>query len=107
MRFILMVCLLVSLADAGEKLFRMSDCYGKTTYARFDPERIVKIESANCTDKNGVQVMRVLVGRYHTRPYFMNIDELSDIIDSDEILRRDMKAQERKLMREQLLLDKQ
>ena len=37
----------------------------------------------------------------------MNIDELSDIIDSDDMLRRDMKAQERELMREQLLLDKQ
>lgn len=90
---------------ASESIFKMSDCFGKTVYQRMDPDTIVAIEPANCTDKDGQEVYRILVNTGSIRPYFMNESELGFIFNSQEALKRDMKAQELQELREGLLLD--
>jgi hypothetical protein len=90
---------------AGETLYKMSDCFGKTTYQHLDPDKIIKIEPANCTDKEGRRVFRILLKEGGLRPYLMNEIEIDVLLNTPEILKRDMKAQEIQELREGLLLD--
>lgn len=83
----------------------MSDCYGKTRYVNFDPRTIVSIEPAKCRDKNGVKVFEVIVKHSGYRSYMLNAHELSSLLNTEELLQREMKSQEIQMIREELMLE--
>jgi hypothetical protein len=105
MRVVFLIVLMVISIWAKQGLYKMSDCYGRTKYVGFDPDTIVSVEPAKCTDKNGIKVFRVIVKTSGYRPYMMNENELDAITNTDEIIKRDMKAQEMKTFRKGLMLE--
>jgi len=104
-KLVLLLILSNTLLQSKETLYKMSDCFGKTRYMKLNPDTIVSIEPANCTDKDGIKVFRIITKNYKFHPYLMNAQELSSVLNSDEMIKRDMKAQEMQMFRKELLLD--
>ncbi len=105
LKIILAIALLIGVLQAKQSLYKMSDCFGKTRYVGLDPDTIISMEPANCTDKNGVKVFRIIVKKGGLRPYLLNEKELASLMNNDEMIERDMKAQEAQMLRKQLMLD--
>ncbi|MEA3522422.1 MAG: hypothetical protein U9R50_05565 [Campylobacterota bacterium] len=104
-KIILAIVLVSGLLQAKASLYKMSDCFGKTRYVSIDPDTIVSMEPAKCTDKNGVKVFRIIIKKGGYRPYLLNENELASLMNNDEMIERDMKAQEAQMLRKQLMLD--
>lgn len=102
---LLLIFVLSALLFGKEALYKMSDCFGKTRYVNFDPNSIVSIEPAKCSDKNGIKVFQLIVKRSGYRSYMLNAHELSSLLNTEERLQREMKSQEIEMIRKELMLE--